>query len=110
MTDQNKLQEMQILEQNLQNLLMQKQAFQLELRETESALEEVEKSGDDVFKIVGQLMIKSDKKTVVDGLSKKKKLLDLRMKTMQNQEDILTKRLEELREDLLGKGKNEKKK
>ena len=41
--DQNKIQEMQMLEQTLQNLLMQKQAFQMEFTETESALKEVEK-------------------------------------------------------------------
>ena len=33
-----KIQELQILEQNLQNLLMQKQAFQIELNEIENAL------------------------------------------------------------------------
>jgi len=40
---QKKIQELQILEHNLQNLMMQKQAFQLELNETVNALEEVKK-------------------------------------------------------------------
>jgi len=59
--DENKIQEMQILEQRLQNSLMQRQAFQMELAETNSAMAELEKSGDDVFKIIGQLMIKTEK-------------------------------------------------
>ena len=47
MKEQNKkIQEMQILEQNLQNFLLQKQAFQMELSETQSALKEIENSGD----------------------------------------------------------------
>ena len=60
-SNNNTFQEMQMVEQSLQNILYQKQAFQMELSETESALTEIEKSGDEVFKIVGQLMIKSDK-------------------------------------------------
>ena len=33
----------------------------MELSETKSAKKEIENAGDDVFKIIGQLMIKSDK-------------------------------------------------
>ena len=58
---EKQIQEMQILEQNLQNILMQKQAFQMEITETQSALEEIENSGDEVYKIIGSLMIKSEK-------------------------------------------------
>ena len=47
----SKIQEIQFLEQNLQNLLMQKQAFQMELSETQAALKELENSGEEVFKI-----------------------------------------------------------
>ena len=61
MENQEKLQELQVLEQNLQNVLMQKQTFQIELAETQGALEELEKSGEEVYKIIGQLMIKSEK-------------------------------------------------
>ena len=61
MADDKKIQEMQFLEQNFQNLILQKQAFQMELSETNSALKEIEKAGDEVFKIIGQLMIKTDK-------------------------------------------------
>ena len=64
---ENKLQEMQILEQSLQNLLMQKQAFQMELAETQSALKEIEKSGDEVFKVIGQLMIKTEKAIIKEN-------------------------------------------
>ena len=38
------IQELQVLEQNLQNILMQKQAFQLELAEVENALKEIKKA------------------------------------------------------------------
>jgi len=95
------MQEMQILEQNLQNLLLQKQAFQMELSETQSALKEMDNSGDDVFKIVGQLMIKTQKSKVKEELKNKEKILDLRMKTIEKQEKSLTEKLGELREEVM---------
>ncbi len=94
---------MQILEQSLQNILLQKQAFQMELSETKTALDSVKDSGDEVFKIIGQLMIKSKKEAILDDLSNKKKLLDLRLKNLEKQEDSLTKQLEDLREEILNK-------
>jgi len=105
--DNQKIQEMQMLEQNLQNLLMQKQAFHMELSETATALVEVEKATDDVFKIVGQLMIKSDKKKVIEDLENKKKLLELRVETMDKQEKNLNEQAESLRDELMASVKKE---
>ena len=102
MADQNqKIQEIQFLEQNLQNLLLQKQAFQMELSETQSALKEIESSGDEVFKIIGQLMIKTEKSKMQQELSNKEKLLELRTKTIEKQETSLTEQLEKLREEIM---------
>jgi len=99
----SKLQEMQILEQSLQNLFMQKQAFQMELTETQAALKEIDNSGDEVFKIVGQLMIQTDKSSMKKELSEKEKNLEVRIKTLDKQEDSLSKKAEELRKDIIGK-------
>jgi len=96
---QKKIQEIQIIEQNLQNLLLQKQAFQLELSETKSAKMEIEKS-EEVFKIIGQLMIKSDKTKIKDELINKEKILELRVKSIENQENSLQERFEELKKEL----------
>ena len=100
---ENKIQEMQILEQNIQNLFLQKQSFQMELSETKSALKEIEKSGDEVFKIVGQLMIKTEKQAINKELLDKEKVLDLRIKSFEEQEKILTNKLETLRKEIIGK-------
>lgn len=96
-----KIQEMQILEQNLQNLLLQKQAFQMELSETQSALKEIENSGEEVFKIIGQLMIKTDKSKIKQELLNKEKILNLRTKTIEKQETSLTEQLDKLREEVM---------
>lgn len=100
-----KIEEMQILEQNLQSLLYQKQAFQMELSETQSSKKEIEGAEDDVFKIIGQIMIKSDKKKILDDLSSKEKLLELRIKSIEKQENSLLEKLESLKEEVLGKKK-----
>ena len=97
-----KIQEIQILEQNLQNLLLQKQAFQMEISETIAAKREIEMAGEDVFKIIGQLMIKSDKSRIKDELSNKEKLLDLRIKSFEKQETALIEKIDSLRKEILG--------
>lgn len=98
--DENKIQEMQILEQRLQNSVLQKQAFQMELAETNSAVKEIEKSGDEVFKIIGQLMIKVKKEKIREELAEKEKILELRIKTLEKQETSLSQHLDKIREEM----------
>lgn len=105
--DQEKIQQMQFLEQNLQAILMQKQAFQMEINETVSALSEVEKSEDSVYKMAGQLMIKVSKETVKDELQKKEKLLKTRLEALEKQEESLSEQATQIREEIL---KNNEKK
>ncbi len=97
-----KVQEIQMLEQNLQNLLLQKQAFNMELSETKAAAKEIENAGDDVFKIIGQLMIKSDKSKVKEELSNKERLLELRVKSLEKQELVISTKIDSLRKELFG--------
>ena len=100
---QKKIQELQIYEQNLQSLIMQKQAFQMELTETENALSEISKTKEDVFKIVGQIMIKSDKQEIKKDLEKKQEIISLRLKSIEKQENEFTKELEKIREEVMKK-------
>lgn len=99
--DQEKIQEMQILEQNMQNLFMQKQSFQIEFSETQSALKEIQDSGDEVYKMVGQLMIKSDKEKIKEELDNKEKFLEIRLTSIEKEEASLTEKLEKLREEIM---------
>jgi prefoldin beta subunit len=106
-SDKN-IQEIQFLEQNLQNILFQKQAFQIELSESKESLKELENSRDEVFKIIGQLMIKYEKSKIKEEILNKIKILELRIKTLEKQESTFSERIEKLREELLnerGKGK-----
>ncbi|MEM4318585.1 MAG: prefoldin subunit, partial [Candidatus Pacearchaeota archaeon] len=71
---EGKLEELQLYEQNLQNLVLQKQILQADLNEINSALKEVAKSKDECFKIVGGIMIKIPKDEIIKDLEEKKKL------------------------------------
>jgi prefoldin beta subunit len=107
--DQEKIQQMQFLEQNLQAVMMQKQAFQMEISETTAAIGEVEKSKEDVFKIVGQLMIKTSSEKVLEDLKKKEKVLQTRLEALEKQEESLSEQSEKLRNELIGSQKEDKK-
>ena len=96
----NKIQEIQVLEQSLQNLIYQKQVFQMELSETQSALKEIEKSGEEVFKIIGQLMIKTEKEKIKEELSNKEKILKMRINSIEKQENSIEEKLENLKKEM----------
>lgn len=96
-----KIQELQIMEQNLQNIMIQKQAFQFEENEIISALEEIKTSGDEVYKIIGQVMVKSNKQNMEKELKGKKDLIELRLKNLEKQENMLKERVTASRNELL---------
>lgn len=100
---QEKIQELQSYEHTLQNLLMQKQAFQFESNETENAIGEVSKSKDEVFKIVGSVMIKTDSEKVLKELKQKLEHLSIRLNSIEKQESELTKRMDSLRDEVMKK-------
>jgi len=100
---QEQIQELQILEQNLQSLIMQKQAFDLENNEAEIALKELEKTNQEVYKIVSNIVIKSNKEDLIKELKHKKELITLRLKTIEVQEKTLMENSEKLRDKVLAK-------
>lgn len=102
--DEQELLNLQLKEQSLQNLIMQKQTFQLELVELENALSELKKlKQEDVFKIVGTLMVKSTKEDLIPELEKKHDVLNIRIKAIEKQEKELSESLLKAREKLLKK-------
>lgn len=86
---QAKFQELQILEQNLQSLLMQKQNSHIELSETSNALEEVRKSNELVYKMIGSIMVVVDKHNTIKELEEKKKILEIRLESVSKQERVI---------------------
>jgi len=88
---QEQLAKFQQTQQNLQSILMQKQQLESEKLETEKALEELKKTGDDelVFKHAGTIMIKSNKKDLVEELEEQVELAKTKSSLLVKQEDRL---------------------
>jgi len=96
-----KIQELQILEQTIQNIMLQRQAFLLELNETNLALEELKLADKDLYKIIGQIMFKTSKEELEKELKSKKEILELKGKNLERQESGLKGRLMKLRDELM---------
>jgi len=110
MSELTSIEELQITEQALQNFAMQKQIFQLELLETNSALEELNNlKTDEVYKVVGSIMIKTNKDNQIKELKKKSDILELRLKSIEKQEEELKNKVLKARSEYLKKTKVEKK-
>lgn len=98
-----KIQKLQLLEQNLQNLLLQKQTFQLELDETGSALSELKEAKEEAYKIIGSIMVKVKKDKLEKELLNKKETLSLRIKNIEKQEQIFKEQFTQIRTKILQK-------
>ena len=94
---QEQIAKMQQSQQNLQSILMQKQQVEMENAESDRALEELKKASDDdqVFKYDGTILIKSDKKSLIDELEEKKELSKTKSTVLAKQEERLKTSLQE---------------
>jgi prefoldin beta subunit len=103
-----KIQQLQMIEQSLTNLLMQRQQFQSQLVEIESALSEME-SSPEVYKIVGNIMVSGDKAKIKEDLDRKKEIAELRIKNLEKQENQIKEKAKKLQTEVLDdmKGKGE---
>jgi len=100
---QKQIQELQILEQGLQSSLMQKQNLEIELSEIENALNEITKSNEEVYKLIGQIMIKYNKKDIEKELKEKKDLVSIKLKKIEANSNKLSDQCESLRNQVLNK-------
>ena len=97
---EKKINQLQLLEQSMQSFLLQKQQFQNQLIEIESALEEM-KETDTVYKIVGNIMVKSEKEKLEKELKEKKERTELRIKTIERQESTIKEKLNSLQSEVM---------
>jgi prefoldin beta subunit len=79
---------------------MQKQQFQLQQVEIESALKELE-NVNEAYKIVGNIMVLSKKDDLKEDLTSKKEVIGLRIKNMEKQENQLREKASKLQNEVL---------
>ena len=111
MSDQSetsrRIQELQLLEHNHQALLMQKQTIQLELNEVLNAHEEVSRASGSVYRVLGGIMMQAEKDNVLKDLQEKKKMLEIRVSTIEKQEKIIDDKISSIKKEITATvGKN----
>ena len=94
----SKIAQLQLLQQNLQNLMAQKQQLQNQVIELNSALTEI-KTTDKAYKIVGKIMLAAPQAQLVKDLEQQKEVVDVRIKTISQQEEKLQHRFEEVQKE-----------
>ena len=99
---QHQISQFQQLQQQAQAVTVQKQNVDIQIKETETALEELKKTdaGAEVFKNAGNLLIKVDRDEINEELTEKLETLKLREKTMARQEERVLKKLQEMQESI----------
>jgi prefoldin beta subunit len=105
---QEKINNLSMLEQNAQQLSAQRQSFQSQLLEIESALEEL-KTSKDAYRIIGSIMVKTDASKLKEELDSKKKLIDVRIVSIEKQEEIAREKAKKLQEEIMNELENSKK-
>ena len=97
---QEKINKLSMMEQSLQTFLAQKQQFQAQLLEIESALDELKKTSK-AYKIIGNVMVISDKESLMKDLNQRKETTELRIKSIEKQESKTREKTSELQSEVM---------
>lgn len=99
---QQQLAMFQQIQQQLQQVSSQKMQYEMTLRETKRAVEELEAVKDDaaVFSSVGSIMIQKDKESVKKELTDKADSLELRISSLDKQEKAMAQRASQLQKQI----------
>lgn len=90
------LAQLQVQNQQLQSVLVQKQTLIIQSKEIEKALEEISKEDtQEVYRSVGPILVKADKDKLRKELEEAKEEMELKVKTLEKQETRLKSLLKE---------------
>lgn len=99
---QAKIQELQSMEQSFQQLMQQKNAFSMEATETDYIMKEVGEAEGEISRIIGgQVIVKTTKEAFLETMEHKKKLIETRMNSINDQEKEFSEKIEAVREEVM---------
>ncbi len=91
----------QVYQQQMQNIIAQKEALRVQELEIKKASEELAKSKErSVYKISGTILIKASREEVSRDLKEKQETIATRMATLEKSENSIKDRIEEIRKKL----------
>lgn len=100
-TQQQLLEQAQAYQQQIQGVVSQKEALNLQMMEVKKALEEIGKSEEtELYKLSGPVLIKAKKADVEKELKERQESIELRVKTLEKSESRIKEKIEELRKKL----------
>lgn len=94
------IQKLSIIEQNLNQIVSQKQQFNKQLLEIESAVSELN-NVDQAYHIVGSVMVKKNSNDLKKDLSEKKELIKVRLESLDKQERTLRDQAQDIQEKVM---------
>lgn len=100
---------LQQYEQQLHQTILQRQTLQSQLLETENALELLGKTQEQPFKMVGPLLVAVEKTDLTEELTMKKDTLQIRLNNVEQQEEQLQKKFQELQHKVMQQIQQQKK-
>ena len=102
---QEEIAKLQQLQQTFQVIVNQKQQVELEVTDTDKALEELDKTSNDtpVFQSIGEILVKKDKTSLSKELTERKELLNVRVTVLGKQEEKTKEKLKDLEQQLQAK-------
>ena len=98
--NQQKINELQFLEQNRQQINLKKQTINGQLMEIESAIKELENS-EEAYKLMGSILVKKSKSDIVNALNEDKKLKQKQIEIFDKEEEKQVKKIEEIRKEIM---------
>ena len=102
-----KINQLQLLQQNLQNIILQKQQLANQNIELDSALLNLQKTTQ-AYRIIGNIMVASSQEELSKDLQDKKEIVELRLKSLLRQEEKLKENIEKIQEEVLKELKKDK--
>lgn len=94
----NQVLRLQQMQRELQALILRMQQFQVQIREIDNAIKELNKvgEGDKVYKLSGPVLISVDAKEALEELKDRRESLEVHLKTLEKQENLLRKQIADL--------------
>jgi len=103
----DKVTQLQVLQQSLQNIILQKQQFESELIELDSACTELEKT-DKAYRIVGKIMISTPKEELLKELEDKKEVVKIRLSNISKQEETMKNNIDNIQKEVVAEMQDNK--
>ena len=91
---------LQLLQQNLQQILLQKQQLGDQVTEIDSALHEL-KTTDKAYRIIGKIMLSTPTETLSKDLEERREVTQVRLRNFDKQEEKIKQNMQDAQQEVM---------